>query len=117
MYRLKFRIFFIFSFLLSFISIYSQTTDLNCVFYNPDGDFVHYLCQKNGNNFNRIDNAFSAQTAELDGNYTALTVSGDFDNDGMDEIAMFYKLGYTPNMNPAFSCSVIMVFKSDRKST
>ena len=112
MYRLKFRIFFILSFLVSFNAVYCQFTDLNCVFYNQDGDFVHYLFQKNGNNFNRIEDAFSAQTAELEGNYPTLTVSGDFDNDGMDEIAMFYKLGYTPNMNPAFSCSVIMVFKS-----
>lgn len=98
--------------MLIFNSVKCQFTDLNCVFSNQDDDLVHYLFQKNSNNFTRIEDAFSAQAAELDGNYPGLTVSGDFDNDGIDEIAMFYKLGYSPNMNPAFSCSVIMVYKS-----
>ncbi len=37
----------------------------------------------------------------------------DFTGDGLDELAQFYNLDYTSNMNPGFTTSVIMVSRSN----
>jgi len=60
-----------------------------------------------------MSEAFKAREADLNESHDHLTVSGDFTGDGVDEIAHFEDLLYTPNMNPDFTCSVISVRRSN----
>jgi len=87
--------------------ISGQITDLAAI-YKPSGEELNYLLFNNGN---KVD-AFIAQGDDMAQDHPKLTVSGDFNGDGVDELAVFNDLVYTPNMNPDFTCSVVSVSRS-----
>ncbi len=88
-----------------------QSSDLTAIFEPSDETVSYLLFDKEGNDFRMIE-AFSARTYDLAPNHPRLTLSGDFTGDGLDELAVFNDLSYTPNMNPAFTCSVVRVSRS-----
>ena len=89
-----------------------QITDLVAI-SEPPGEKVSYLLfSDNGSGYRLID-AFNARSIDLARNYPQLSVSGDFTGDGVDELAMFNDLEYTPNMNPAFTRPVVTVSRSN----
>ena len=57
----------------------------------------------------RMVDAFHARSADLAENHPHLTVAGDFTGDGVDELALFDDLAYTPNLNPDFTKSVVWI--------
>ncbi|MCK5137722.1 MAG: polysaccharide deacetylase family protein [Bacteroidales bacterium] len=97
---------------LVFVHAHGQLTDIAAI-YSTDDELVHHLLFENpGEGFSKMDDAFTARAVDLPESYPQLTVTGDFTGDGLDEIAIFYDLQYAPNMNPDFTCSVIMVCRS-----
>ncbi len=60
--------------------------------------------------------AFASLTSEIPGIIPGLVVPGDFNGDGISELAVFMKVPYEPNMNPEYTCSDIMVFKACGKN-
>ena len=87
--------------------ISGQITNLAAIYDRSDETFSYLLF----NNGNMLD-AFVARSADLAQDHSRLTLSGDFTGDGVDELAVFNDLLYTPNMNPAFTCSVVSVSRS-----
>jgi len=59
-----------------------------------------------------MDTVFTARSADLASIYPDLTVSGDFNGDGYDEIALFGDLNYIPNSHPPFSRPVVEVYRA-----
>ncbi len=88
-----------------------QTSDLAAIYPRTDETVSHLLFESGGSQFRMVD-AFRARTVDLAENHPRLTVSGDFTGDGLDEIAVFDDLLYTPNMNPEFTCSVVRISRS-----
>lgn len=97
--------------MLSTATLKSQAQDLNAVYQQEDGSISQLLFTENGSGFDMSD-AFLARSWDLYENHAGLTVSGDFTGDGLDEIAFFDDLLYTPNMNPEFTCSVVRISRS-----
>ncbi len=89
----------------------AQSTDLAAIYVGHDETVSHLLFTDDASGFS-MSEAFHARNADLYESHPHLTVSGDFTGDGLDEIALFEDLLYTPNMNPAFTCSVVQVSRS-----
>lgn len=102
----------IFVMLLSVVKISGQSNDLVAIYAGLDETVSHLLFENGGDGFTKL-NAFTARTYDLAEAHPKLTLSGDFTGDGLDETALFYDLLYTPNMNPEFTCSVVMVSRSN----
>ena len=91
--------------------ISGQINDLAAIYEGGD-EILSYLLFDNGQNPYRMQDAFTARNSDLALNHPRLTLSGDFTGDGVDELVVFNDLEYTPNMNPAFTCSVVTVNRS-----
>jgi len=89
-----------------------QITDLTAIYDRTDETFS-YLLFDNGQTPYGMKDAFAARSADLAENHPRLTVSGDFTGNGIDELAVFSDLEYSPNMNPDFTCSVVVVNSSN----
>jgi peptidoglycan/xylan/chitin deacetylase (PgdA/CDA1 family) len=87
--------------------ISGQITNLAAIYDRSDQTFS-YLLFINGN----MKDAFVARSYDLAQDHPRLMLSGDFTGDGVDELAIFNDLEYTPNMNPDFTCSVVSVSRS-----
>jgi peptidoglycan/xylan/chitin deacetylase (PgdA/CDA1 family) len=59
-----------------------------------------------------MKDVFRVREAELAETYPDLTVCGDFTGDGLDELALFEDLRYSPNLNPAYERSVVRIMRS-----
>ena len=88
-----------------------QITDLVAIYEGGD-EILSYLLFDNGQTPYGMQDAFTARNTDLALNHPRLTLSGDFTGDGVDELVVFNDLEYTPNMNPAFTCSVVTVNRS-----
>ena len=95
------------------MSVSGQKSDLAAIYHGSDEDVVQLLFEQKEEQFSKAENAFTTRAADLAENNAHLAVSGDFTGDGLDELAQFYNLEYTPNMNPVFTTSVIMVSRSN----
>jgi len=89
----------------------AQSTDLAAIYAGHDETVSHLLFTDDASGFS-MSEAFHVRNADLYESHPHLTVSGDFTGDGLDEIAQFEDLLYTPNMNPEFTCSVVQVSRS-----
>jgi peptidoglycan/xylan/chitin deacetylase (PgdA/CDA1 family) len=89
-----------------------QSDDLSVVYERSDETVSYLLFDKEESGF-RTTEAFRARSYDLAPDHPRLTLSGDFTGDGVHELAVFNDLTYTPNMNPAFTCSVVRVSRSD----
>jgi len=98
--------------ILSAADIFGQKDQLAAI-YEPPGETVSYLLFDNDGSGYSVVDAFTARVYELAPGHPRLTVSGDFTGDGVDELAVLSDLEYTPNLNPAFTCSVVTVFRSN----
>ncbi len=98
--------------LLFCLNLHAQELDIVAIHHYSSEELSFLLFENNGEYLSKADDPFTARTYEVDDEYPHLNVSGDFDGDGVDEIALFSNLEYKPNMNPHFTCSVIKVFKS-----
>ncbi len=88
-----------------------QITDLAAIYEGGD-EILSYILFDNGQTPYGMQDAFTARNTDLALNHPRLTLSGDFTGDGVDELVVFNDLEYTPNMNPAFTCSVVTVNRS-----
>ncbi|MDT8402502.1 MAG: polysaccharide deacetylase family protein [Bacteroidales bacterium] len=79
------------------------------------GDTMGIISFFQGGDGFETDTAFVSLAWEIPGIIPGLSVVGDFNGDGRSEIALFMKVPYEPNMNPDYTCSDIMVFRSDVK--
>ncbi|MDF1576141.1 MAG: polysaccharide deacetylase family protein [Bacteroidales bacterium] len=95
----------------SVLSLFGQKTHLNAILAPADEPVTYLLFTEDGADI-IVQEAFKARSADLARDHPYLTVSGDFTGDGVDELAVFNDLEYTPNMNPAFTCSVVSVYRS-----
>lgn len=95
--------------LLSFSSLLAQQNDLILDYLK--NDVSHQIIYRGtAGIFSPLaDEAFSARSYELAFSYDKLNLTGDFDGDGLDEIALFQDLLYTPNMNPDYFAGVVRV--------
>lgn len=93
-------------------NVFGQLTDIAVIHHHSVEETTFELLHNEGEIFSLKPNPFIARTIDVNDNHPQLNVSGDFDGDGLDEIAVFNDLLYTPNLNPAFTCSVIKVYKS-----
>ena len=96
-------------------NVAAQSPDLAAIYAGHDETVSHLLFTDDGSGFS-MSEAFHARNADLNESHPHLTVSGDFTGDGLDEIALFEDLLYTPNMNPEFTCSVVQVSRSKGNS-
>ena len=92
-------------------NVVAQSTDLAAIYAGHDETVSHLLFTDDGSGFS-MSEGFHARSFDLAESLPHLTVSGDFTGDGLDEIALFEDLLYTPNMNPDFTCSVVQVSRS-----
>jgi len=93
------------------VNVAAQLTDLAVIYAGHDETVSQLLFTDDGSGFSMTE-AFQARNADLYESHPHLTVSGDFTGDGLDEIALFEDLLYTPNMNPDFTSSVIHLSRS-----
>lgn len=91
------------------MSVLSQ--DLAATYSGLDGTVSTLLFENEASEFSMHD-AFLARSVDLAEDHPGLAVSGDFTGDGLDELAVFNDLNYTPNMHPPFTSSVIYVSRS-----
>lgn len=92
-------------------NVAAQSSDLTAIYAGQDETVSHLLFTDDGSGFS-MSEAFHARNIDLNETYPHLTVSGDFTGDGLDEIALFEDLLYTPNMNPDFTSAVVHVSRS-----
>lgn len=85
-----------------------QFSDLAAL-YDPAGDELHSLLFTEG----LMSGAGTFRKADLASIYPHLTLAGDFNGDGVDELAFFGDLLYKPNLNPGFTRSVVSINRSD----
>ncbi len=91
---------------------FGQLNDVAVIHHHSVEETTFELFENEEEFFSLKPNPFKARTIDVNDTHPELNVSGDFDGDGLDEIAVFNDLLYTPNLNPAFTCSVIKVYKS-----
>ena len=104
--------------LLFSLNVLAQNTDIWCLYNSNEDEIDHFFFKTyNNDSLIKIDNVFLSLIYEMQGNRPEFSVSGDFNNDGYDEIALFYEYFYSPNLNPEFYASKIMVFKSKGNKT
>jgi peptidoglycan/xylan/chitin deacetylase (PgdA/CDA1 family) len=96
------------------LGISAQSLDLAATHTAMDGTVSMLLFEDGGSEFRMLE-AFRARSIDMAENHPHLTVSGDFTGDGIDELALFSDLEYTPNLNPHFSSSVVTVSRSKGK--
>lgn len=96
------------------LNLQGQKTALAAI-YEPLDETVSYLLFEEGNSDFSKHDAWVARTYDLARNHPDLSVSGDFTGNGVDELAVFNSLEYTPNMNPAFTSSVVSLSSSAGK--
>jgi peptidoglycan/xylan/chitin deacetylase (PgdA/CDA1 family) len=89
-----------------------QTSDLVAI-SESSGEKVSYLLFNDDGTGYRMLDAFDARRMDLARNYPQLALSADFTGDGLDELALFNDLEYTPNMNPAFTRPLVTVSRSN----
>lgn len=80
--------------------------------YAQEGEAVSQLLFTMAESGIELHDAFRARYADLYENHARLSVSGDFNGDGSDEIAFFEDMLYKPNMNPHYSCSAVSIMRS-----
>jgi len=108
MIRSMFSLFLIF---ILFIPVAVIADELVCMSGSP-GDTTRLIRFVQGVEGYEPYMAFTSLGGEITGIIPGLTVEGDFNGDGRSEVALIMKVPYEPNMNPAYSCSDIMVFRS-----
>jgi peptidoglycan/xylan/chitin deacetylase (PgdA/CDA1 family) len=89
-----------------------QTSDLVAI-SESSGEKVSYLLFNDDGTCYRMLDAFDARRMDLARNYPQLALSADFTGDGLDELALFSDLDYTPNLNPAFTRPLVTVSHSN----
>ncbi|TFH20502.1 MAG: VCBS repeat-containing protein, partial [Bacteroidia bacterium] len=92
--------------------IAGQTSDLAAIYPRVDETVSQLLFEQGASRFSMVD-AFRTRSVDLAENHPRLTVAGDFTGDGLDELALFDDLLYTPNLNPEFTCSVVRISRSN----
>jgi peptidoglycan/xylan/chitin deacetylase (PgdA/CDA1 family) len=92
-------------------ALVAQGTDLAALYPRADETLSLLVFEQEGAEF-RMGDAFRARSADLAKNHPHLTVAGDFTGDGVDEIAFFDALSYTPNLNPEFTKSLVWISRS-----
>ena len=97
--------------LLVFLAAEVRAQDITAIYQGPDETVSQLLFTSDGSAFG-MKNAFRARNSDLHENHSELTVSGDFNGDGLDEIAFFEDVLYDPNMNPEFTCSAVRISRS-----
>jgi len=88
-----------------------QEKDLFADYAGQVDEVSHLLFTKNGTGFD-FNEAFLGREADLNVGFPGLTVSADFTGDGLDEVALFEEMLYTPNTVPHFSRSIIRINRS-----
>jgi len=96
---------------LSATDLFGQKDNLAAIYEPPEENYSFLLFDSDGAGYTIMD-AFDARVSDLAPAYPRLSATGDFSGDGADELALFNDLEYTPNLNPAFTCSVVTVFRS-----
>ena len=91
--------------------ITAQIVDVNLLIdYKNDETGEQMLLNTNGKAFTSANDRFLTLDAEAAVLNAALTVTGDFDGDGSDEIARFYTFPYWPNGQDKFDCAKIVIY-------
>lgn len=93
------------------LGVSGQASDLAATYPRTDLTVSQLLFEHGASGFRMVD-AYRVRSKDLAENHPRLTVSGDFTGDGMDELAFFDDLLYTPNMNPEFTSSVVRISRS-----
>ena len=96
---------------LSVADTFGQKEHLAAIYEPPVDTLTFLLFDSDGTGYSMTD-AFDAGIYELAPGHPRLSLAGDFTGDGADELALFSDLEYTPNLNPAFTCSVVTLFRS-----
>ncbi len=96
------------------LGISGLSQDLAATYSRLDGTVSTLLFENEASEFSMHD-AFRARAMDMAAYHPHLTLSGDFTGDGIEDLAVFNDLEYTPNMNPAFTCSVVSVSRSGGK--
>jgi len=89
----------------------AQWTDLVALYPRTDETVSLLFFEQDDSEF-QVADVFRARSADLAENHPHLTVAGDFTGDGVDELALFDDLSYTPNLNPEFTRSVVWISRS-----
>ena len=97
--------------LLLLLTAAAKTQDLAAIYTGEEDEVSHIIFNSDGSGF-FMNEAFLARKADMNEGHPHLTVSGDFSGDGLDEIALFEDLLYTPNLNPHFTSSAVIVNRS-----
>jgi hypothetical protein len=84
-------------------NLLAQMVDVAAIHHFSSGKLSLLLFENQGDYLSLANEPFTARTYEVDDPYPHLNVAGDFDGDGVDEIALFSDLLYKPNMNPDFT--------------
>jgi len=101
-------------FLIFPFGISGLSQDLAATYSRMDGTVSTLLFENEASEF-RMHDAFRARSEDLAENHPGLAVMGDFTGNGLDELAVFNDLYYTPNLNPGFTSSVVYVSRSGGK--
>ena len=88
----------------------AQNNDIHAIYTNSEGTQSSILFENYDSKFNLSDDRFQIQKDENGSLYSNLTISGDFNGDGIDESALFYDYLYIPNGKPKYSGSKIIIF-------
>lgn len=91
-------------------SLAVRADELVCL-SGSSGDTTRFVSFLHGVEGLEAHTAFISLSSEIPGIIPELTVTGDFNGDGRNEIALFSKLPYEPNMNPGYTTSDIVMFK------
>lgn len=102
----------IFLYLLASVNASGQFTDIAAIHHSEDEIVSHLLFENTGEELLKLDTPLKARAKDLPSTHPQLTVSGDFTGDGLDEIALFYDLTYSPNNNPDFTSSIVRISRS-----
>ncbi len=92
-------------------TLISQNNSIHTIYTSADGTQSSMLFKNSGELFYLNDNeTYRIQKDENGYLNSKLTVSGDFDGDGVQESALFYDYTYIPNGQPKFTGSKIVVY-------
>ncbi len=72
----------------------AQNNDIHAIYTNSEGTQSSILFENYDSKFNLSDDRFQIQKDENGSLYSNLTISGDFNGDGIDESALFYDYLY-----------------------
>lgn len=91
---------------------FSQSDNLGFIKKDNLGVQSSLLFENDGSDFSISPYKIEIEQTENGIIYPKLTVSGDFDGDGLMETALFYDYLYHPNSIVGFTCSKIVIYKS-----